>query len=142
MSALIKQRTPHDCVICSLAMLTGRSYEDVVAAIGDVFDPERGVRYEQKALERLGFSCRFENGEPAGDFVSLHRAYAFSPQFFRSLAWGRRALVSVPSLNYPDGSHMIYWDGIAVLDPSDKKTYQRFDELLPEELVLFRETRP
>lgn len=142
MTKLIQQRTAHDCAICCMAMLTGRTYEDVIGAVGDAFDPDRGMRREQEALKRLGFAYTFENGEPTGDIVCKHRGWVLDPKFFRDFAWGRRALLSVPSLNYPDGWHMIYWDGVTVFDPSTLKTYERWDQLRPEEMVLFREARP
>jgi hypothetical protein len=142
MSRLIQQRTAHDCAVCCLAMALGRVYETTLIEVGDTFDPERGMRYVTKALERLGLSYTFDNGEPTGDFVNMYRGHIMSPQFFRSLAWGRRALMSVPSLNFPGESHMVYWNGDRLLDPSALKVYERWDQLLPEELTLFRETRP
>lgn len=139
MTVLIQQRTPSDCGVCCLAMVTGRPYEDVLAAIGDAFDPVRGLGDEGRALDRLGFSNAFLDGYPVGDFTRLHRGYAVSPEFFRDMAWGRRALLSVPSLNKEGGWHMVYFDGRELFDPSTRTTYQRFRDLRPEELVLFRE---
>jgi hypothetical protein len=137
--SIIVQRTGSDCAICCMAMLTGRSYEDVLSTVGDAFDPERGMREEQKALDRLGFRHEFERGEAVGDMVCTHRGYAISPEFYRSMAWGRRALMSVPSLNSQRGWHMIYFDGATVFDPSPLKRYTSFDELRPDEIVLFQE---
>lgn len=140
MTEIVPQRTPHDCSICSMAMLTGRTYEDVLETVGDTFDPKGGMRLEQKALQRLGFKYTHENGEAVGDIVCTHRGFYISPEFYRSMAWGRRALMTVPSLNRPGGFHMIYWDGRRVFDPSMMKTYTEWKQLLPDELVLFRET--
>jgi hypothetical protein len=139
MTMLVQQRTPHDCAICCMAMLTGRAYEDVLATVGDAFDPEKGMGHEGQALERLGFDHTFANGVPVGDFTCCHRGYAVSPEFFRDFAWGRRALMNVPSLNRPGGWHMIYWDGAKVWDPSILKTYDQWAQLRPEEMVIFRE---
>ena len=55
------------------------------------------------------------------------------------MLWGRRALVTVPSLNIPKGWHMVYFDGLNVFDPSLAKTYEHVTQLEPNELVLFRE---
>lgn len=141
---MIKQRTPSDCAICCMAMLTGRPYEDVMQVVGDAFDPERGMRQEQKALQRLGFVYRFDNGRLTDDstMACRHRAFEIAPEFFRGLAWGRRALLSVPSLNIPGGWHMVYYDGREVLDPSTRKTYSAFEELRPDDIVIFREAAP
>jgi len=143
MTLLIQQRTPSDCAICCMAMLTGRSYEDVLAAVGDAFDPEKGMRYEQKALQRLGFSHAYRNGKPIGDISCQHRGYQVSPEYFLDFTWGRRALITVPSLNIADRHHMVYWDGNSLFDPNPppKRTYERWDELKPDEIVLFRERR-
>lgn len=138
MTELVVQRTAYDCGICSIAMALGRSYEEVVAAAGDDFS-EKGLRSEVQALKGLGLNYNWRNGEPDGDFVSLHRGWAISPEFFRSLAWGRRALMSVPSLNKEGSWHMIYWTGDHVLDPSPNKTYAEWGQLLPNEMTLFRE---
>jgi len=139
MPSLIQQRTPHDCAICCMAMLTGRTYEDVMTIAGSDFDPERGMRNEHAMLDRLGFKYTFENGHAVGDMVAMHRAYALSPDFFRGFAWGRRALLSVPSLNYPGQWHMVFYDGHTLFDPSPGRTYARFEDLLPEEIIIFRE---
>lgn len=119
-------------------MLTGRTYEDVLASVGDTLDPERGMRRDQEALRRLGFSSQYENGEPVGDFVCRNRG-PLSPEFFRHFAWGRRALMSVPSLNNPGGWHMVYTVGAKVFDPSSLKTYTAWAELRPDDITLFRE---
>ncbi len=142
MTHLVKQRTPHDCAVACMAMLTGRTYDSVMAAIGDAFDPEKGMAREETALKRLGFDNSYASGEPAGNFVCLRRDWCISTKFFRRLAWARRALMSVPSLNFEGGWHMVYFDGREVYDPSNMKTYSRFEQLEPDEMVLFSEVRP
>lgn len=139
MTTLVVQRVGSDCSICAIAMLSGRAYEEIVELAGKDYDPNKGMWSVQGTLERLGLSHAYENGQPIGDFVQLHKGFEISAEFFRSLAWGRRALISVPSLNIPGGFHMVYCDGRTVFDPSPKQRYERFDQLLPVELVLFRE---
>lgn len=143
MTQIIQQRTPHDCAVAAMAMLTGKTWEETHAIIGHLVDYEgerRGMRDEQQALKLLGFDYRFENGRPVGDISCMRRPFGIAADFYRQFAWGRRALMSVPSLNRPGGWHMIFWDGARVYDPSPLKTYSKFDELLPDELVLFRES--
>lgn len=141
MPQIVQQRTNTDCVICCLAMLTARRYEDVRQAVGDVYCPERGLRDEGAALERLGFSSAFKNGHAVGDFVCRYRG-PLSPEFFREFAWKRRALLSVPSLNFEGQWHMVYFDGTDVFDPSSLKTYSKFTDLRPDYITLFSETKP
>lgn len=133
---LIQQRTPNDCAVCCMAMHTGASYETVLERVGDHYEDGIGLKNVGGALERLGLSSRYESGEPVGDFSWMSRPYALSAEYFRALAWGRAALITVKSKNR-DTWHMVYWDGGGVWDPSNLET---FKELHPEELVLFRTT--
>jgi hypothetical protein len=140
---LVKQRTSHDCALACMAMLTGKSWAETNAIIGHlvVYDGNRpGMRDDQQALKLLGFDYSFENGASVGDISCTHRGFYISPEFYRSMAWGRRALLTVPSLNIPGGWHMVYYDGHNLFDPSLGKTYGDFNKLLPEEIIVFRET--
>lgn len=138
---LVVQRTGHDCAICTIAMALGMTYDQVMAAglESKAFDPESGTRGASRILEALGLSNRFDRGNPVGDFVSRRRSFEISPAYFRGQIWGRRAVICVPSLNIPGGWHSIYWDGAQVWDPSPRKRYETFDDLHPEEIILFRE---
>ena len=42
---------------------------------------------------------------------------------------GCRALLSVKSLNSANGSHVIYWDGASILDPSTLRRYNIVEEI-------------
>jgi hypothetical protein len=136
----IVQRTDHDCAICTIAMALGKSYDEVMTAGIETkgFDPERGCFAEYKIIEAFGL-------KQMKDFRCLHRGGKFgilSAEFFRGIAWGRRAIMAVPSLNIEGGFHSVYWNGVELLDPADpfrKKIYTRWDELLPEEVILFAE---
>jgi hypothetical protein len=138
MTSLVQQRSLVDCGVCCLAMAAGRRYDDVVAAIGDCFDPANGMRRTHTALKRLGFDPAWSDGQP-GDVMVLHLDWCLSPQLFLRMAWGRRAILSVPSLNQPDTWHMVYSDGRELFDPSTRRTHARFADMEPRELVLFRE---
>lgn len=138
MTTMVQQRSATDCVICCLAMLTGLSWDDVMAAVCDLYRPDEGIRNEHEALKRLGYDSAYENGHPVGDFVVRNRGI-FAPEAFRNFAWGRRALLSVPSLNIAGGLHMVYYDGATVFDPSPLKSYNRFEDLNPEIIAVFRE---
>lgn len=143
MTVLVQQRSPHDCAVCCMAMLTGRTYEDVRAVIAELLDEtgeRRGMRNEQEALRRLGFEHSFHHGQPIGDISCTRRGFEISPEYYRGAAWGRRALMSVPSLNFSGSWHMIFWDGSRIWDPSPLTAYTTFEQLRPDEMVLFRET--
>jgi hypothetical protein len=144
MAELIYQRDTSDCAIAAIAMATGFTYEEVLHAAADDYTPGKGTFGSYKVLERLGFRYSFKNGRPVGDIVSRHKDYSLAPECFRDMAWGRPALFSVPSLNIPDGTHMVYYDGYEVYDPNppSRKRYTNFDELMPTNVILFRPNLP
>jgi hypothetical protein len=76
--------------------------------------------------------------EQMKDFRVLHRG-VLAPEFFRHFSWGRRAILAVPSLNLEDSFHSVYWTGRKLLDPSTRKTYERWSELRPDEIILVAE---
>lgn len=143
MTQLIYQRTASQCAIATIAMATGRDYDEVLAAgmKSGAFSEDQGCRSLAEVLQELGYDYSFSNGHPVGDFVSRYRAFETSPEFFRAFSWGRRAIMTVPSLNITDGDHSVYWDGREVFDPnpSERLRYVSLDQLLPSELILFRE---
>lgn len=136
---LISQRGKHDCAICAIAMATGLPYERVLEeglATGG-YRPDVGTQREWEILERLGYDQAAHSDGPGGAFVHVDRGI-LSPDYFRLLAWGRRALVAVPSLNTAGSHHLVFFDGGQVWDPHPGVTYQRFEQLLPDEMILFR----
>ena len=121
-------------------MALEKPYEEVLAAAEGIYDPERGTGRDHEILRNLGLSYEYKNGKPVGDFSSKRRVYGITAEFYRDFIWGRKALVTVPSLNKEDGHHMVYYDGHAVYDPNpmDKKRYTEFEELRPSEVTIFR----
>ncbi len=137
------QRSPSQCTIATIVMATGCEYEHVlqVALDTEAFQEGVGCRDEARILNALGFSDEWKDGQNIGSFSRRHRDWCLSPEHFRSIAWGRRAIFTVPSLNNPDGHHSVYWDGANVHDPNppEKKRYESFDQLMPSQVTLFRE---
>lgn len=142
MTELIKQRTPHDCAVACMAMLQGWTWECTNEVVGHLVEYEkhpRGMRHEQEAIRLLGYESKYDNGHAVGDVIFTHRPYGIAPEYYRDMAWGRRALLTVPSLNIPNGHHMVYYDGHQLYDPSTKLTYSSFTQLMPSEIIVFRE---
>lgn len=133
MTVMVKQRCKSDCAPCCLAMLTGRTLDDVIEIIGDAYSAEQGLRHTHTALKRLGY-----DGE---DFIDLSRPFCITADYFIRYTWRRRALISVPSLNIPNGWHMVYTDGVNLFDPCTLKTYEHWRQLKPDELILFDEPK-
>lgn len=137
---LITQPTPHSCAIACLAMATGSTLEEVFEAAGDLYIEGDGLYRSYQVLEKLGYRSEYKNGEVVGVVRDQSRPYSVSPEYFRTLAWGRPALITVSSLNIAGGHHMVYYDGYDVYDPNppERKRYTEFSELLPSNIILFR----
>lgn len=131
---LIRQREKSDCAICTIAMALSRTYDEVLEAALAVKAYESGVgmRAEYAVIERLGLKQMI-------DFRVHHRG-VLAPEFFRHLSWGRRAILAVPSLNIEGSFHSVFWTGSEMRDPCALKTYARWDELRPDEVIVFAET--
>lgn len=131
MTTLIKQRTNSDCVLAAIAMAAGKDYDelwttdDVTKVVKD-----GGVSDEEPYMERAGFK--------KGVTYKRVSPWDINQAHLKNFLWGRRALLSIHSLNIPDGHHMVYWDGEEVFDPSPKDTYKRLHPMLITSVVLFK----
>lgn len=147
---LIKQKTGSDCAVCSMAMLTGIRYRDVYRKLVNcgAYVEGRGMNDVEKGLIALGLKQgRKYHKTVKGayqtvpvDFKRVWTPYEISIEYHREQLWGRRALLSVPSLNnLPNGMHMIYWHYDKIFDPSPKKIYTEFQQLKPKTMYIFME---
>jgi hypothetical protein len=157
---LVRQRGTSDCGVAAIAMLTGRSYEEVYAAArrancGEAFHPKKGMTSSERVLEELGYHWEnlgrhkdFPPPNPDGpQFRSLGLSFAswhINPKFYVKFFWGRRALLSVHSLNnVPHGRHLVYFDGIRIWDPQEgrkgKKFFTRLEDVVIEDAFIFQE---
>lgn len=113
MTTLINQKSGSDCVLAAIAMAAGKTtWEDVWNAddLQKVID-EHGVGDIAPWMERVGMLRN----------VHYREIYTQSdPRLARSLLWGRRALLTIDSLNIDGGMHMVYWDGEKLWDPHFK----------------------
>lgn len=108
---LIQQRSDNDCALAAIAMALGYTTwsscwtdEDLQTVIDSKGVSDLGAWLEKKGLSR------------GRHFTE---AYTHGARETASLLWGRRALVSVNSLNHSQGSHLIYYDGERVWDPQE-----------------------
>jgi hypothetical protein len=130
---LIRQRLRNDCAVCTIAMALDLTYEEVMATavkIGALED--RGMRAEYSVIESFGLKQMI-------DFRIMHRGQ-LAPEYFLHFSWSRRAILAVPSLNIEDSFHSVYWSGTELFDPCTLKTYSKWDELRPDEIILIAET--
>ena len=134
----IKQRADKDCFLCCLAMTLGISYEEMERRLGREFVSHvaaNGLVGSKDLATAFG---------GLGLVRELHyRVLYILPEyittgFLRNILWGRRSCLQVRSKNYPGEHHIIYWDGEALHDPSNKKTYE-WQEVEPIYIWLFSE---
>lgn len=116
MTILVQQRGDHDCGIAACAMLTGMNYEAVAARF--VAWHERYKELPQGTDETDYRKFFADIGWTVfGPFGGYRNEFSFD--VIRQMLVGRRALVSVRSLNNDAGYHMVYYDGERVWDPQD-----------------------
>lgn len=131
---LVQQRSNYDCALACLSMASGVNYEHL-------FEKEFCERIEkattctgldlEEAYSRAGFTKQ--------NMKVVYVGYNQSPIIIRSLLWGRRALIQVPSLNYEGSEHFIFWNGKEILDPSTKQTYKFLQNIYPTYITIFEE---
>lgn len=126
---VVKQKNSSDCVICCMAMLSGRTYEEILnLAVDYKIRLEQGCikgvysKEENEVLAVFGWRCG-----------SMRRKWKVEKdgQNFLETIKGIRAILTVPSLNIEGAYHAIYWDGAEIHDPHNEKTYSK--ETLPPE---------
>ena len=137
MTTLIKQRSDNDCALAALAMALGAqtwdevwTEEDLAAVI-----KSQGVGNVDYWLLRHGLKRK----------VHFKNIYVHGMSYHEDLVgclWRRRALLSVHSLNMPEGNHMVYWDGSEVFDPSPKRTYANLRSMHIVRIILFDDAVP
>jgi hypothetical protein len=149
----IYQRTTHDCGVAAIAMFCDMTYDEALELClrpdsdnedaQPIYREGWGMNRECIAFRYLGL---WDYGNQHNNKIrSFNKPPAIDATYFRNIAWGRRALIMVPSLNIEGGFHFICYDGEKVLDPNDpasgKKIYTKFEELAPVEIWVWNETR-
>jgi hypothetical protein len=118
MKGEVRMRTDCDCMVASMAMLLGWTYEQMA----EYFPP--------KAVKETGYAWQplIEYLRHAGKVYLIH----YPSALLESVDWTKPAVVDVPSLTAPEkGDHIIYWNGTTVIDPTNKE--QRYT-VLPKEI--------
>jgi hypothetical protein len=95
---LVEQRDHFDCALATLAMLTGTQYDIL----------------KEKYFKNHDFS---KYGVKRGTEVSVLKKEGYKTCFFDKLS-KKKAIITVPSLNYDNSNHDLFWDGSKILDPN------------------------
>jgi hypothetical protein len=96
----VYQRAADDCLICAVAMLTGRPYEAVVEAalaLHAEFPPAGPMSHSMMRGVATGWG-----------FVLLSGIH---------MLWDHPAIIGVISPTRPGTGHAVFWDGRQVIDP-------------------------
>jgi len=109
MVKLINQKSDFDCVIATLAMFFGKSYENIFDNFFKDYKYDRPV----------------SNIEEEAIFKKMGAKHIELPTWTRP-SEGCTAIVAVPSLNLPGKTHAIYFDGNGFLDPQKNRENRKF----------------
>lgn len=132
---LIKQRNNNDCMLAAIAMVVGKQYDEL-------WTPE----FVQRVVD--GHGCNAELTAEALKIAGYHAKVDYWQVHTwdinddaKRLLLGRRAILSVPSLNFQHGSHAVAWDGLKAYDPSPRQVYQWLEHLQPTSVIVFNEVK-
>ena len=132
---MVKQKATSDCFLACLAMVTDQDYEKMFnAKFCAKIESEHGVYGKdiEKAFDLAGLT--------SADYRSISIPLTIGTNgMLKVLLWGRRAILQVPSLNFENGHHAIFWTGEEVLDPSNKQVYHWLSGVNLEHVWIFEE---
>src|ERR1035437_6177993 len=117
---LVKQDDDYGCAIAALSMVLGVTYAKMRREVQEYWDaffpfhPYRGMddADENIILYKHGFKTYTIQVPPDEDGEA---------KSFKDLIAGERALMSVPSINFPGLYHALFFDGTRLHDPSKLK---------------------
>lgn len=131
MTNLVIQKNNHDCVLASIAMAVGKSYEEAWTNTDiDEVVKSGGVSDYIPWMEKQGL-------KEGKDFWIIIRSITEQDMTKVMLKW-RPAILSVASLNHDHGWHAVYWDGERMYDPSNKKRYEFLSSVYIRRVILLR----
>jgi hypothetical protein len=115
MTKLVRQKTQDQCSIAAITMATGMPYNEVLKYARKNESYRDGIgSYPEQVFAAIGW--RDET-----DYKKLYKAQDISVHYQLKMLWGRKAVLSVPSINHENGQHSIYWDGFELYDPQIKE---------------------
>ena len=96
-----------------------------------------GITYDQaleyfpeKAVQQNGTGWWWEYLYPVMSHWGFHFTIFKKEHWdFTKFDFNEPCILTLPSLNYKDTHHVIYWDGKELYDPSTKKQYKEFPDI-------------
>lgn len=130
---IIQQRNDNDCMLAAIATVLGREYDDLwTPAFVERVIAEKGCN-AGLSTEALAVAGLKENRDYW--HIYTHQSNAWT----KALLKGRRAIISVNSLNNQHGSHAVAWDGANLLDVSNKQAYRYLSSVVINTVWIFNE---
>ena len=129
---MVKQRSLYDCLLACICMATDQDYDSIwPVSFQEEVETSKGT-YGDAIVEAFSF---------AGLKYKSVYVGTMPKQAILAFLWKRRAILQVPSLNYEDAQHMVYWDGENIKDPSNLQAYRWLKQMpMPEYVFIFDET--
>lgn len=134
---MIKQKNLTDCAICSISMFTGVPYEQVkkhaysfhrqkyktkFTGMTDLVEFALLWRYDEKfEVFEDRWESDYVDGSGKNSLVIVRKYIPTN----KVINMKKPALLSVPSKNFKNKGHCIYWDGKKLYDPSNMKRYTK-----------------
>lgn len=107
---LIRQRTNDQCAIAAIAMATGLDY-DYVLNMGLLTGNYTNGNGTHTASLLNSLSVPYKS--------IYDHSKRISNTHWAEMLWGRRALLSVESINNEGGTHIVFWNYSEILDPQN-----------------------
>jgi len=127
----MKQRYEWDCFLCCITMAVDGDYDKLWLTTVDQKPPFNlgALNFVQRMVEKRGIYG--DDIDKAFGQAGLQKdvdywrvpIYSTCIDCAKSMLLGRRAILQAPSLNQEGGTHIVYWDGAQVHDPSPKQCY-------------------
>lgn len=137
--SLLKQQSNNDCYLACVANATGKNYqstfpEEFLALV----ESTPGV--QGAMIEQVWEMCGLKENVDYWDYYCGHGGV--SAQWVHYFIQGRRAILTVPSLNNPPPAcHAVYWDGRTLHDPSNLQVYKYLEQCYPSRIVIFNQLK-
>lgn len=120
MTELIRQRTSWDCVLCSVAMATGSTYEEVNGYRIDVLMIATSEEETEGNYLYDFYPFMLEKGYSIGANLRYDKPVKFKEGEETLLKGSIKtpAFITIPSKRFKDGLHQVFYNGREVFDPS------------------------
>jgi hypothetical protein len=136
---ICEQRYEFDCFLACITAAVDGNYRKLWEAPINYKSPAQqpiGYNFVQRMLDKKGIYGDDVDRAFSHAGLAKNKDYRFVPvplaaiNCAKQLLVGRRAILQVTSLNNEGATHIVYWDGVEVHDPSQKQKYKWLQSML------------